>query len=146
MSESSKIDTKINLNQLSKSTTIKIPASNDFKDSITVFSVENTDPPYTTMKKRYGYKNALLGKLRMQRETDASMCDMVICVDDHKFPVHKCIMIASCDYFDAMVRSGMQETQSNLIYLKGKWFNNLNHLICGSVQILSTKTLKPQKL
>ena len=44
---------------------------------------------------------------------------MVICVGDHTFHVHKCLMIASCDYFDAMLRSGMQETRASSIELKG---------------------------
>ena len=70
-------------------------------------------------KKANGYKNSLLEKFWTQRESQPSICDMVICVENQTFHVHKCLMIASCDYFDAMLRSGMQETRANSIELKG---------------------------
>ena len=54
---------------------------------------------------------------------------MVITVDEEKFHVHKCLMIASCDYFDAMSRSGMQETRSACIELKGVSAQGLGDVI-----------------
>ncbi len=91
------------------------------KQTLSVFQMaEDAVASYTTVKKAYGYKNTLLGKLRSQRDTNPSVCDMVICIDNHKFPVHKCLMIVSSDYFEAMLRSGMQEARSNVIELKGK--------------------------
>ena len=89
------------------------------KQTLSVFHMADAPEPYTTVKKAYGYKNTLLGKLRSQREQNPSVCDMIICIDNHQFPVHKCLMVVSSDYFDAMLRSGMQETRSNVIKLKG---------------------------
>ena len=73
---------------------------------------------YSTVKKAYGYKNNLLEKLKTQRDTHPDVCDLVIRAENNSFRVHKCLMIATCDYFDAMLRSGMQETRTNSIELK----------------------------
>ena len=95
--------------------------NNEIRESLSIFNTNDSlaTPQYTTVKKAYGYKKTLLSKLRSQRETNPLICDMVICVDNHRFPVHKCLMILSSDYFDAMLRSGMLETRSNQIELKG---------------------------
>ncbi len=92
------------------------------KPTLSSFHLADTSEPYTTIKKAYGYKNTLLSKLRSQRELNPSVCDMIIATDNHQFPVHKCLMIVSSDYFDAMLRSGMQETRSKVIELKGLSF------------------------
>ena len=89
----------------------------DKKEGISVVSDENVIP-YSTVKKASGYKNVLLSKLELQRNTSPSMCDLILVAGDQRFPVHKCIMVASSDYIDAMLRSGMQETRSNQIELK----------------------------
>lgn len=78
-----------------------------------------TDDTKITIKRANDYKNSLLEKLRDQREQTPQLCDMIICVGNRTFNVHKCLMIASCDYFDAMLRSGMQETRASSIELKG---------------------------
>lgn len=75
--------------------------------------------PILTIKRANDYKNCLLDKLKEQRETKPNLCDMKIQVENVTFNVHKCLMIASCDYFDAMLRSGMQESRQNIIELKG---------------------------
>ena len=72
-----------------------------------------------SVKKASGYKNSLLEKFWSQRESSPSICDLVICAQNETFHVHKCLMIAACDYFDAMLRSGMQETRASSIELKG---------------------------
>ena len=73
----------------------------------------------TVVKRANEYKNVVLEKLRDQRDNQPQLCDMCVVVDEHKFHMHKCLMIASCDYFDAMLRSGMQETRASSIELKG---------------------------
>lgn len=95
-----------------------IICDNDKEEATSLVQDDNNVIPYTTVKKAYGYKNSLLAKLALQRETSPQMCDLVILAGEQRFPVHKCIMIASSDYIDAMLRSGMQETRSNQIELK----------------------------
>jgi hypothetical protein len=83
------------------------------------------------MKKTDVFRQNLFDKLNEQRRMSttsggadgasaSTVCDMVICADDsNEFPVHKCIMIAACDYFAAMERSGMQETRQTRIEIRG---------------------------
>ena len=82
-----------------------------------------------TIKKAVGYKNYLLEKLNEQRIANPSICDMIINVDGHIFHVHKCLMIASSDYFAAMFNSGMQETRASQIELKGVSIQGLREVI-----------------
>jgi hypothetical protein len=77
----------------------------------------------TIVKEAPDFRHNLLDKLNEQRHMSCSslnsVCDMIIQVDSQEFYVHKCIMIASCDFFAAMERSGMQETRQTRIELKG---------------------------
>jgi hypothetical protein len=82
-----------------------------------------------TIKKAVGFKNYLLEKLNEQRVSNSSLCDMIINVDGHIFHVHKCLMIASSDYFAAMFNSGMQETRASQIELKGVSIQGLKEVI-----------------
>lgn len=82
-------------------------------------SIISTDDSKLTIKRATDYKSSLLEKLRQQRESNPQLCDMIINVGNQTFNVHKCLMIASCDYFDAMIRSGMQETRASSVELKG---------------------------
>jgi hypothetical protein len=72
-----------------------------------------------TIKKASGFKNCLLQKLNEQREANPTICDLTISVDGQLFHVHKCLMIASSDYFAAMFNSGMMESRASQIELKG---------------------------
>ena len=86
-----------------------------------------------TTKKAAGYKNSLLDKLNEQRLNNSSLCDMTISADETTFYVHKCLMIASCDYFAAMQRfdkiCGALETRHDKIELKGISSQGLKEVI-----------------
>ena len=82
-----------------------------------------------TIKKAMYYTNGVLERLRQQRKLNPELCDMIISVDEQIYRVHKCLMIASCDYFDAMARSGMQETRTDKVELKGVTPQGINEVI-----------------
>jgi hypothetical protein len=50
--------------------------------------VENNDDCYERVKKAIGYSNSLIERLREQRENKI-LCDMILCVEDQLFYVHK---------------------------------------------------------
>ena len=52
--------------------------------------------------------------LRLQKE----LCDVTLCVEDRKFPVHRAILAANSPYFRAMFTNGMKESQKEEIELK----------------------------
>lgn len=83
-----------------------------------------------TIKKAIGFKSSLLEKLNEQRYTQPPICDMAIIIGQETFYVHKCLMIASSDYFAAMfLRSGMQEARQDKIELKGVCSQGLQYLL-----------------
>ena len=41
------------------------------------------------VKKAVGYSNSLIERLRQQRENNVTLCDMILCVEDQLFHVHK---------------------------------------------------------
>lgn len=82
-----------------------------------------------TVKKATGFKSSLLEKLNEQRFLYPTICDMTIVVGDDTYHVHKCLMIASSDYFAAMLRSGMQEARQDKIELKGISSQGLTHVL-----------------
>lgn len=43
---------------------------------------------YERIKKAAGYSNSLIERLRHQRDSKI-LCDMILCVEDQLFPVHK---------------------------------------------------------
>ncbi|BFZ08843.1 hypothetical protein BsWGS_11883 [Bradybaena similaris] len=49
---------------------------------------------------------------------DASYCDIVIIIDDHKFPCHKVVLAAGSPYFKSMFASGMEESRKKDIEIK----------------------------
>ena len=60
-------------------------------------------------KKAYQFKSSVLERLREQRNS-REFCDLVLRAENETFNVHKCVLVASSDYFEAMIsRSGMQE-------------------------------------
>ena len=75
------------------------------------------DEATTCNKKAFGYKNHLLERLNEQRLSASSLCDMSIHVESVEFGVHKCLMIASSDFFAAMFNSGMAEVQTGLVHI-----------------------------
>lgn len=72
------------------------------------------------VKKASGFQSNIFEKLNEQRvsQPEAS-CDIAIDINGTVFYAHKCLLIASCDYFAAMLRSGMLETRQDKIELKG---------------------------
>lgn len=84
---------------------------------------QQSQVPSRVVKEAAGFKQTLLDRLNQQRRKSvenaaSTVCDMVITTEGQTFHVHKCIMIASCDFFAAMERSGMQETRQTCIELK----------------------------
>ena len=49
------------------------------------------------------------------------LCDVILCVEDREFPVHRIILAACSDYFEAMFTSGMSESanEQKKIEIKG---------------------------
>lgn len=74
----------------------------------------------SVVKKASGFQAILFEKLNEQRFAEPAVCDLAITVENRTFYAHKCLLIASCDYFAAMMlRSGMLETRQDTIELKG---------------------------
>lgn len=87
----------------------------------------------------------LCSGLSMQK-TSSQHTDTVIVVDDIKFPCHKAILVAMSAYFSAMYSSGMQETQSDYVKLKGissEHFKKvLNFMYTGKIDLRSDNMCK----
>lgn len=64
------------------------------------------------------YARNLMERFADQRN-DGSYCDLTIQIEDEAFPVHRCLMAASCDFFDALGRSKFNDSQQNELTLKG---------------------------
>ncbi|CAF2401212.1 unnamed protein product [Rotaria sp. Silwood2] len=80
-------------------------------------------------KKAYQFKTSVLERLREQRNS-REFCDLVLCAENEKFNVHKCVLVASSDYFEAMIsRSGMQEATADTIELKDITANGLRAVL-----------------
>lgn len=78
-------------------------------------SVENM-----VVKKASGFQTSLFERLNEQRLAEPAICDLAINVENKTYYAHKCLLVASCDYFAAMMlRSGMLETRQDTIELKG---------------------------
>ncbi|CAF0789636.1 unnamed protein product [Rotaria sp. Silwood1] len=80
-------------------------------------------------RKAYQFKTSVLERLREQRNS-REFCDLVLCAENEKFNVHKCVLVASSDYFEAMIsRSGMQEATADTIELKDITANGLRAVL-----------------
>ncbi|XP_071961464.1 kelch-like protein 12 [Antedon mediterranea] len=66
-----------------------------------------------------------MNDLRKQR----LLCDVVFCVDEETFPVHRVVMAACSDYFCAMLTGEMSESQRQQVELKGLKARTLKILI-----------------
>ncbi|CAF0851324.1 unnamed protein product [Brachionus calyciflorus] len=75
------------------------------------------------------FKTLLLTKLNEQRFLKPPLTDLTLIADQNTYNVHKCLLIATSDYFDAMLRSGMQETRTDHIELKGISTEGLEQVI-----------------
>lgn len=72
------------------------------------------------VKKASGFQTSLFERLNEQRLAEPAICDLAINVENKTYYAHKCLLVASCDYFAAMMlRSGMLETRQDTIELKG---------------------------
>lgn len=72
------------------------------------------------VKKASGFQTNLFERLNEQRLAEPAICDLAINVENKTYYAHKCLLVASCDYFAAMMlRSGMLETRQDTIELKG---------------------------
>lgn len=73
----------------------------------------------THIRRSTDFKTHLLAKLDEQRFLQSPLTDLQLSVNSKLYNVHKCLLIATSDYFDAMLRSGMQESRQDVIELKG---------------------------
>ncbi|CAF5195226.1 unnamed protein product, partial [Rotaria magnacalcarata] len=95
-------------------------------DSTTNKSISESD---LRTKKAYLFKTSVLERLREQRNS-REFCDLVLCAENETFNVHKCVLVASSDYFEAMIsRSGMQEATADTIELKDITANGLRAVL-----------------
>lgn len=76
-------------------------------------------------KKAYQFKSSVLERLREQRNS-REFCDLVLRAENETFNVHKCVLVASSDYFEAMIsRSGMQEATAGKKQENHKFFRRI---------------------
>jgi len=61
--------------------------------------------------------NLLIGNIERMR-LDSNYSDLVIVIDDHRFPCHKIILAAGSPYFRSMFASGMEESRKREVELK----------------------------
>lgn len=57
------------------------------------------------------------------------LCDYTLKADEESFAVHKVVMVACSDYFQAMLTSNMKECHENVVDLKGITANGLRIII-----------------
>ena len=57
------------------------------------------------------------------------LCDYTLKADEESFAVHKIVMVACSDYFQAMLTSNMKECHENVVDLKGITANGLRIII-----------------
>jgi kelch-like protein 12 len=56
-----------------------------------------------------GHSTEILSSINTLRKRNL-LCDAILSVEDHDFPVHRVILAACSDYFEAMFTSGMSES------------------------------------
>ena len=79
--------------------------------------------------KNDSYREKLLGNLNRMR-TQNVMCDYLLIVGERlEFKVYKTIMVASSDYFRAMLMGGMRESKEEKAELKGLTSDGLEAMI-----------------
>lgn len=59
-----------------------------------------------------GHSTEILSSINSLRKCN-QLCDAILCVEDHDFPVHRVILAACSDYFKAMFTSGMSESAND---------------------------------
>ncbi len=57
----------------------------------------------------------VMNELRQRQE----LCDIIICVDGHRFHAHKVVLAGCSPYLRAMFTNGMLETEKNLVEIRG---------------------------
>lgn len=120
-------ETALNNNKSSSSSSISSVVDANNSTSMSSAAVVATSPSASgggavvVVKKASGFQSGLLDKLNEQRLLgEAAICDLAINVENCTYYAHKCLLVASCDYFAAMMlRSGMLETRQDCIELKG---------------------------
>jgi len=55
----------------------------------------------------------VLARISRQRNNGRHLCDVIVACDDHDdvFPVHRCVLAASSEYFDALFSSTLGDCE-----------------------------------
>ncbi|XP_028398335.1 kelch-like protein 12 [Dendronephthya gigantea] len=86
-----------------------------------------------------GHSAEILSSINILRKRNL-LCDAILCVEGRNFPVHRVILAACSDYFEAMFTSGMSESSSEQarIEIKGLSANTMEILL----DFIYTETVK----
>ena len=57
------------------------------------------------------------------------LCDVVLCVDGHKFPAHKIVLAGTSPYLKAMFTNGMLETDQDVVEIRGLEAKTMENLL-----------------
>lgn len=65
------------------------------------------------------HPSSLLRGLRMLQEHSHLLCDCMLLIDEHEFPIHRVVFAASSEYFRALFTTNLKENGSSVITLNG---------------------------
>ena len=57
------------------------------------------------------------------------LCDVVLCVDGHKFAAHKIVLAGTSPYLKAMFTNGMLETDQDVVEIRGVDAKTMENLL-----------------
>lgn len=80
-----------------------------------------------SLKAQNHFEKIVMGLDDLRRKS--LLCDYTLKADDESFAVHKVVMVACSDYFQAMLTSNMKECQESTVELKGITANGLRIIV-----------------
>lgn len=80
-----------------------------------------------SLKAQNHFEKIVMGLDDLRRKS--LLCDYTLKADDESFAVHKIVMVACSDYFQAMLTSNIKECKEKTVELKGITANGLRIIV-----------------